>query len=480
MMKKRIFSIFVLLIFLIGGFIYLNEIYKTKERYVNTFEDFESLAEKTNVDIIFYGSSMSHTAYNPLVINHFTKSISYNLGADALRIPVSDLIFKKSLEYTKPKLIIIEVHESSIKNPKDDNIKGLQLEVLDFVSNTDIDKIEFVKQNYGNNYFLPTMFPLIRNHTKWNDFNLLDFNKRKEIDSSRYYYFGGHYGLINPIDEIKYKKYKDFKTNPIKRDTSKDLFSKEEKEIFIKFIKRAKNLNIEVLVVTSPYLLARFNNNSFFDEINKITDSLQVNFINLNDYYKEIGITFNDFSDKSHLSEKGSIKTSEFLAKYINENYALGNRETDIIWQEIDSLFPILIEKYAEVKDQVFKKDLNHALIQDITIKNIQLVKNRERKDFSFQIAYSEKIKNELSNYKMAVYIYPEEDEIKMINKKRRDLSKNFDQADIRLKNQKDSIQFRINTKIENIKEIKVFLYNAETWNGIIGSPIIIKDISFN
>lgn len=33
---------------------------------------------------------------------------------------------------------------------------------------------------------------------------------------------------------------------------------------------------------------------------------------------------------------------------------------------------------------------------------------------------------------------------------------------------------------IENIKEIKIFLYNAENYDGIIGTPLIIKDVSFD
>lgn len=478
-MRKRILSIVILSIFLIAGFIYINKVYKEKERYVNSFEDFKILAKKTDIDILFFGSSMAHTAYNPLVINHFTKSISYNLGSDALRIPVSNLIFQESLKYSSPKLIVIEVHESSIKYPKEENIKGLQLAPLDFVSNLSFNKINTINNTYGKNEVLSAMFPLVRNHANWNEYNLFNINKRKEVDTIKYFYFGGHYGLIKTIDESKWEKYRDFRTNPIKKNKDKHLFSIEEKNNFINFINRAKKLNIEVLVVTSPYLLARYGKNSFFDEINKLSDSLNVNNINLNDYYKEIGIKFNDFSDKYHLNEKGSIKTSEFLADYINKNYSIKKRSTDNIWKEIDKLYPKIIDKYAEVEDQVFEKELNLQLNKDLGVKNIRIVKNRIRKDFSIKVNYSENIKNELSNFKMAVYIYPKENDVKLINKKRRDLSKFFDQADIHLKNNSDTINFRINTKIENIKEIKVFLYNAEKYNGIIGSPIIIKDISF-
>ncbi|MFK5982773.1 MAG: hypothetical protein QM499_07660, partial [Flavobacteriaceae bacterium] len=66
-MKQRIFSILGFLILFVGMFIYLNKLFTSSNHYNNTFEDFTELANKTNIDLIFYGSSHSYTAYNPLI-----------------------------------------------------------------------------------------------------------------------------------------------------------------------------------------------------------------------------------------------------------------------------------------------------------------------------------------------------------------------------------------------------------------------------
>jgi hypothetical protein len=95
-MKQRIFSILAFLILFVGIFIYLNKLFTSSNHYNNTFEDFTELASKTNVDLIFYGSSHSYTAYNPLIFNKECNIISYNLGSPSLRLPFNDLILDAS------------------------------------------------------------------------------------------------------------------------------------------------------------------------------------------------------------------------------------------------------------------------------------------------------------------------------------------------------------------------------------------------
>src|SRR5690606_36655726 len=107
MMKKRIIYIIILLFFLTAAFIYLNRIFASAHYYVNAIEDFKELANETNIDVIVYGSSHAYTAFNPLIINDISKTISFNLGADALKIGLTDLVLNESLKYTKPKLVIL-------------------------------------------------------------------------------------------------------------------------------------------------------------------------------------------------------------------------------------------------------------------------------------------------------------------------------------------------------------------------------------
>src|SRR5690606_553524 len=138
---------------------------------VNTTEDFKELAKKTNIDIVFFGSSHIYTAFNPLVINKNCDLISYNLASDALLLPITDLVLNESLKYTKPKLIVLEIYSAGFANPITKSQKGHQLRALDFVSNFSIEKIYRVGKLYENNEFLGAFSPLIRNHNEWNNVN---------------------------------------------------------------------------------------------------------------------------------------------------------------------------------------------------------------------------------------------------------------------------------------------------------------------
>src|SRR5690606_12566507 len=127
------------------GFIYLNKVFITQNHFNNTTSEFERLSKETNIDLIFYGSSHVYTAYNPLIFNDINKTISYNLGSDALKMEFTDLVFIESIKETKPKLVVLELYPASFSELKGNEMdKGFQLRALDFSSNLSIKKFKKV------------------------------------------------------------------------------------------------------------------------------------------------------------------------------------------------------------------------------------------------------------------------------------------------------------------------------------------------
>ena len=351
--------------------------------------------------------------------------------------------------------------------------------VLDFISNYSFNKVRTIKDIYGNDKALSIMYPLFRNHTSWNKISPFKLSKRQKADTTRYFYFGGHYGLTKPIDSLNRVYYKGFKTNSIKEIRKKGTITVKEKESLTNFIQLARKKDIEVLIVTSPYIQARYNDYSFFSELKGLCDSLKVNYINLNNRYNEIGLYLNDFSDKLHLSKQGSIKTSQFLANFINKNYTIKNRSHEDIWVATDSIYQELNDQFAKREGQIFERKVASSLTKEIEVKNIRIVKNRNRLSFSIILDNNDQLENNLNKYKLAVYIYPEEEDINQVDKQRRELSKYFDQADVLLKNHSDTIDFKLSTKIEKIEKIKLFIYNSEKYSGIIGESVFYDEINF-
>ncbi len=211
-MKKRIISIILLVIILIVSYIYLNKVFASSHRYVNTIEDFNELTEQTNIDIVFYGTSHSYTCYNPLIVNNITETTSYNLGSDALLMSLTDLVLEESLKKTTPKLIILEVYKGTITTPTDSKeSKGFQLRALDLVSNFSIKKQKEIIRLFNKNEYLGALSPLIRNHKDWNEKNYFSFSKRTSFTLEDFYY-GGYVGYGKVMDEVNYKqKFDDFR-----------------------------------------------------------------------------------------------------------------------------------------------------------------------------------------------------------------------------------------------------------------------------
>src|SRR5690606_26657009 len=110
---------------------------------------YKSLTKKTNVDILFYGSSHAYTTFNPMIIDDKCKTISYNLGSAALYISLTDLVLKETLKRTKPKLIILEVYEGTVREVISERNKGFQLRALDIIPNYSIEKINSIKNIFS-------------------------------------------------------------------------------------------------------------------------------------------------------------------------------------------------------------------------------------------------------------------------------------------------------------------------------------------
>ena len=481
MMKKKIISIIVLAIFLIAAFIYLNRVFASEHHYVNTTEDFKNLAKKTNIDVIFYGSSHSYTAFNPLIIDSICKTISYNLGSDALKIELTDLVLNESLKYTKPKLIILEVYPPSLLPVGGDQDKGYQLRAMDFVSNFSFLKLKKTVEIYNPNEYLGVYFPLIRNHSKWNEFNYFNLNKRKDLDYKKNFFFNGFLGSLNTMNEKDQQTFANFKTHPIKNETSNSWLKEEAKEKIKDFVNMAKKSGAEVLIISSPDPRARvFFNYYFYEEMNDFATSMNVKFLNLNDYYNEMQLDIKDFKDNSHLNTYGSIKATKFLSDYLNNNYNLPNRSSEPVWKDEIYKYEDFKYDFFEFEKKSFYTRIDKELLKNIFVKSVSVTRNNKR-ELLFNITFDMNKTNFkiLDNYKLAIHIYPFVNDKSSLSEASKLKNSSYDQFNVNIENEDGSNNIYLGTKIKRIEKIELFLFRKSGYNGVLGERIIIKNMSF-
>ena len=173
MTKKNYISIITFLVLFTIGFVYLNKVFKSSHYFVNGFENFKKLSKKTNIDVIFLGSSKSYTSFNPAIINDKCKTISYNLGSDSLLLQLTDLLLEEILKFTTPKLIVLEVYPGITNAKITKAIKGHQLRMLDEISNFSLSKYQNISKIFQKKDFLNVYSTTVRNHNKWYNKNYL-------------------------------------------------------------------------------------------------------------------------------------------------------------------------------------------------------------------------------------------------------------------------------------------------------------------
>lgn len=333
-MKKLIVRILGVFVFCCIVFMLLNKLFVSKHYYINTTEEFKSFTKQKELDIVFYGSSHTFQTFNPLIIDQECKTNSFNLGSDGLKMRFTDLVLRESLKHTKPKLIVLEVYRGSLTEAKTKKAKGYQLRALDFASNLSWAKLKKVSNNYRLNEIPSVLSPLVRNHSNWYNIDYFNFDRKISVNSKNTYFYRGFVGSTKVIKGKQRERFKKFKSKKIVRNPKKKMISNISKEDIIGFIDIAKKNGIEVLLVSSPDLRARYNNYVFFDELDQICKDQDVHFLNLNDFYKEIKLNLNDFRDPGHLNVVGTSKTTRFLAKYINKNYSFKDRSNEEGWKE--------------------------------------------------------------------------------------------------------------------------------------------------
>jgi len=474
-MKKTLKKLLFLGFLISGVFMYLNMVFKTPHFQENTRKTFNALSSKTNIDVIFYGSSRSFRTFNPLIVDAYANTVSFNLGGEAQRVPITDLILEESLKKTNPKLAVLEIHNYSLRFPEDPKRKGVQLRSLDFVSFHSINKLNKVLKYYAPKELLGVYFPLIRNHEKWK--NRKYFRLDKSIKTKDYFNRGylGSMDKFNDEDE----KFIEFNSESIIPKRGKKTITEIDKNNILTFISIAKQNNIDVLIVSAPDMRSKYHNYTFFDELNDICIEQGLNYINFNDHYKELNIGYDDFQDPGHLNIHGSIKASVFLSNYINKHYNLPDRSTEELWKENQKLLEDFNDISNSVKERIFEKKISAPLLENVTINNVKVIGTKNKYRITLNVSNPDAVETYLSNYNLGVHLFPKKRDKHLLKKWSKKKDWDFDLVNVNLEKQQDSIYFELDSSIKNIDKIELFLYHKDGYKGIIGKKLSVDAIDF-
>ncbi|MBW1298772.1 hypothetical protein [Aquimarina litoralis] len=255
--------------------------------------------DKTDAEILVFGSSHAHRHYVPEVLENKLHSSVYNAGAEGQQLLYHLGLQKMILKRIKPKTIILNIDEDFL-----------------FQSNIAYDRLHDLYPYYVTHK--DVLRPIFAVNNRFVDIKMLFksylFNSTI-IHMTRYYVSPqiDHKGY-RPLHGTVNKNYKDL--NPYSVD-QKNTIDNNLVLALEEFILNAKSNNIQLVFVTSPKLIkTNYQNNKSFHLINQMANAQNIPVLNFFNDDRFIN-NFELFHDPSHLNDKGASYFTELVSDKI-------------------------------------------------------------------------------------------------------------------------------------------------------------------
>lgn len=319
----RLFSMMVFCLVLCFGLFVLNRLSYQNQELSGPWNGWSNLA-KNSVDVLFLGNSHVECTVAPLQIYSDTGITSWNLKATSCNMPIRYFYLKEALKTQHPKLIALEVYtgERGVRLNDGENLVayGMMPFGLNRIAGTSVTATPTVAASFA--------LPLISGHQNLLKLDFTNFKtklfKRNNMPNST--------AGANVIAMSKAKPI-----NPVAIDEqSFPVPSDDDYKVQLRYAKKiiqlAQDNNIQVLVWFAP--TAYKNQSHYFDKMEKDISSEYgyVEYLDMNRYRSELGLTPDDYSDPGHLNICGQKKATTWLENYLVKKRFVASPSSDDSW----------------------------------------------------------------------------------------------------------------------------------------------------
>lgn len=361
------FLIFLLLL----GWIFVRTTYLFRNCTYDR-EHVNGIRNEENIDVVCIGGSSTFVYWEPYLAWKEYGMTSYNLATNSATPPVIENYTKYMAKIQNPELIVIDTRsyigevgsisedEGAIRNMTDSlPMSGNRFQaVTDTLiyydafkdENTDITSFYFDISKYHG------IYERLGSEINWNYRNN-DFKSE----------YKGFEFVEDPCHSIIQEI-----SNQTKERMELDLRKEESLRDLLEFLCKNK---IEALFVAGPAVISK-EERMQFNTIGDIISSYDYDFLNTNDYYKEMDIDFSeDFYNAGHVNVYGAEKYTMFVSHYIKEHYNITDHRGDesyaewnadyLAAKERETYIKGLIDQQVEVKKKANQKGLGLRGMED-------------------------------------------------------------------------------------------------------------------
>lgn len=304
------------------------------------------IKEEEPLDMVYVGASAAYTSWQPLKAWNDYGFTSYTYATGGLPAVSVEHYIREVLKTQDPELFVVDARPFLLwdenatakirygSDSMDYSLNRFSL-VKDFLDDRtvaeDDDRLSYYLQivKYHSNYKA-----VLSGEENWNLINNRETSKYKGWTFMEYHC---------PLEEPQ-----GFRTEQCEE------LREENRRILDKLLSYCRKKELKILFVVYPYSITQEDQKGY-NTIQKIVEEEGFDFLNTNLYYEEMNLDFQtDFNDYNHVNCFGAEKYTDFLEKYLTENYSLPDHRGEELYASWD-------EAYIN-----FKKD------EEITKTNVQ------------------------------------------------------------------------------------------------------------
>lgn len=290
--------------------------------------------DKQSVDVIFFGNSRCNRAFDPPVIDDIAGTYSYNLGIQGLRAKHVYIRMQDAFKTQTPKLVVIEtgIFTTGASATLEEQYNHRTLVSLP----TSLFKLNAAFELAENKEKAVELFlPLLRFHSRYKEIGSVDFIYDRKIDDSFEYENRSSEEVM-----MTHRGYTSYPTNKKLKDSYHSVFSgdygtitdiavfdDENEEYLNKIVELCRSIGAEILFVSVPAVAKSVGASLTVPISNyldgKYSDAADIKVLDMYKNYNDIGLDYMYFQNTSHLNVQGAQLVSDYMGRYIDENYSL-------------------------------------------------------------------------------------------------------------------------------------------------------------
>lgn len=304
---------FILIGVLILSFI--TRLFVLKDSDFDKYEVFNQL-EKNSIDICYTGASRPDTSIIPQIIDDYNGCESFNYSVTGMRIEHLYYRMKDMLKTQKPSLLVIDT--ASINPVFEWHIEIVTRWAFDCLP------LSYNKVNAINNLINVAdrpayYFNIIKYHDRVWEIQKEDWKKAAHL-----YTYPSTKGYKN-LGNKSLERIDDYFLNDYSSITEQKEINESQKIYMDKIVTLAKENNISLLLITLPFInsmgMSAEENVKINNYLIKRYENEDIEFLDMNKMYTELGMDYQYFCDESHTNDQGAKVISNYLAKYIKKHY---------------------------------------------------------------------------------------------------------------------------------------------------------------